>query len=164
MNLLIVITYTVAQLLAAIVATGHGQELTWYTPRIEYYLPKGAPAGVKGATNCWPPVYSGVAYINPDLPEDERLETAIHELIHLANNCHGAEHDVELATADVLAYLGERDTLLRFISRKAEGCYAPTLPEHIAMEYYCVPLWEIARGDLAEYPYLLEVLQEIGVR
>ena len=46
----------------------------------------------------------------------------------------------------MLAYLGERDHLLRFISRKAEGCYAPTLPEHIAMEYYCVPLWEIARG------------------
>ena len=164
MDIFTTVVISVTQLLGAIVATGHGQELTWYTPRIEYYLPEGVPANIKGVTQCWPPVYSGVAYINPRLSEEEQLETAIHELIHLANNCHGSESATDLATADVLAYLGERDTLLRFISRKAEGCYAPTLPEHIAMEYYCVPLWEIARGDLAEYPYLLGVLEEIGVR
>lgn len=159
---------TIAQILiilAAIVATGHGEELYWYTPRVEIAPLPGAPSGWKGATSCWPPVHSGVVYLNPQLPEDERLPVIVHELIHLSNNCHGAEWATELAVMDVLAYMGETGELERFISMKIEGCYDTlSLPGRIVEEYYCKPVKTMMVGDIAKYTYLVYYLERLGLR
>jgi len=152
---------------AAIVSTGHGNELFWYTPRVEYYLPEGVPSTVKGATNCWPPVYSGAIYINHRLPADEIPSTVMHELTHLQNDCNNTEQDAELSAMDALAYMGRDVDVIRNVIGRLQGCVDPPshLPPAIVKVYYCDVANTMLYGDITkEYPYLLELLVDIGVR
>ena len=154
--------FSVEQYLSAIVETGHGNELHWYTPRVEYYLPHGVPSTVKGATNCWPPVYSGRVYVNPRLTEVEAQATIVHELVHLANNCHGSEYDTEMAAMDAMAYLGMTDAVIVNLIAKMQG--RDDLPRYIEMEYYTRPAYTMLFGDITNYTYLYRMLEYIGIR
>lgn len=163
-------TVTVDEAMAAIVETGHGNELFWYTPRVEYYLPHSVPSTVRGATNCWPPVYSGVVYINPRFPKSSQSVTIAHEMTHLQTDCNNTELDAELSAMDALAYLGRDADVIRNVIERMDGCIHPPrhLSNDIVKRYYCDVAYTIlytnVHGDTTnKYPYLYEVMVDIGV-
>ena len=148
----------------AIVQTGHGEAL-WYTPRVATTPLKNAPYGWKGATSCFPPIYSGVIYINPKLDKNEIPITVMHELIHLHNGCRGAEYITELETLDVLAFLNRKQDVFLDLIIKLKGAGRKDLPYSIIKEYYLKPVNYILYNKSLknEYPYLYNLIIDIGL-
>lgn len=158
--------YDIPRFMDAIVATDGGNPLTWYTPRVDFFTPPGAPSiPWKGVTNCWPPVYSGVIVINPKHANSPGMPmTVLHELVHLQNNCYGSEYAAVMASYEAMAYMGRKQDIIYALYEGILTIQAEKLPAHIIDEYYSRPLWVMLYGDLTEYPNLSRILVDIGVR
>jgi hypothetical protein len=147
----------------AIVASNHGSELWWYTPRIVHQNISGAPSGWRAATLC-SPYWGGVVYLNPAIDDVEQPADIMHELVHLHNNCFGSETYTELASWDALAYLGRDDDVIHAITRRLQGYDDNSLPNVIRNDYYVKPIDTITSYNISQkYPYLYETLVDIGI-